>query len=192
MPLFPIANFKNSTTSLRKIFGFLLGGAVAFWLMVVGFTMSELSGEHLGYDKTLPATNDISYLKQLELHLNAKARGVLYSACAKSSTDWNVDLSLELSTAQTTVTSYEPGPTVITAQQLKKDFSNDRKNDICSTSYALTGNWTETSNVRPEIKRIRCLITLPKNCDLDHDLLYKRLTYALGLDLARGDVLQII
>ena len=171
-----------------------------------------LSGLHqLPTFSDVAPKDDVTYLSEMEAHLAGKARDVLDRFTSETTT---VDLNLELDTAQTVVTTYEPGaePVLISSQEksekmarpdgavspdpsateLESGGSGDYSHHVKSQNLALTGTWTESTDVRPKIKTIRCCVTLPKGEDIDHDHLYRCLSYALGMNLERGDLLQIV
>lgn len=74
---------------------------------------------------------------------------------------YTVDLNLELDAARTTTTTDQ------------------------------TGTWVESTDLSPRIKTIRCCVTLAANTEVDKDHLFRCLAYSLGVDLSRGDLLQI-
>ena len=74
---------------------------------------------------------------------------------------YTIDLHLELSTARTTTTT------------------------------DLRGDLVESTDFRPKIQTIRCCVTLERDTEVDRDHLFRCLSYALGVDLSRGDQLQI-
>jgi hypothetical protein len=148
-------------------------------------------------DRTNPTVapqSDVSYLSDMESHLKSKAAEVLDRVGCQ---DFTVDLSLQLDTAQTTTTTYLPGEKILVADQEKLETheavtENSYKNCTRSQKWELTGTWTESTDVRPKIQSIRCCVTIAADQNIDHDHLYRCLSYALGIDLERGDILQIV
>lgn len=132
-----------------------------------------------------PAT-DLDYLEGMEDHLRAKALKVLTRF--SSSESCTVDLNLELDAAQMTTTTYQPGTRVLLGRQEKREGENY----ILSENWEPTGTWTESTDARPRIKSMRVCVTLPQGGEIDHDHLYRCLSYELGIDLHRGDLLQIV
>lgn len=74
---------------------------------------------------------------------------------------YTVDLNLELDPAQTTTTTHQ------------------------------AGTWVKSTVLGPEVKSIRCCVTLAAGTVVDNDHLFRCLAYSLGIDLSRGDLLQI-
>lgn len=164
-------------------------------LLVASLALLSLTSRFLDIPPTSPtvtASSDIEYLAELENHLQAKAAQVVERF---TSEDYTIDLCLELDTVQTTTTSYQPGEKILVQSQEKREtLDNDKgyENCVSSQKWELTGTWTESADVRPRIAAIRCCVTLARGQSIDHDHLYQRLSYALGLDLERGDLLKIV
>jgi hypothetical protein len=121
----------------------------------------------------------------MEAHLTAKAEDVM---ARFSSESYSVDLNLELDTTQTTVTTYLPGERVLVSSQDK----TESEQVVRSENWQLTGTWNETIDVRPKIQKLRCCVSFPAGQNIDHDQLYRCLSYALGVNLERGDLLQLV
>lgn len=64
--------------------------------------------------------------------------------------------------------------------------------ETTTTTYASGTVQSQTSR-RPRIARILCCVTIEKqDPNLDTDYLYRCLSYSMGLDLSRGDLLKIV
>lgn len=133
---------------------------------------------------TVPSTN-LNYLSEMENHLKSKAKPIVEEFVKG---DYSVDLSLVLETAQTTTTTYIPGDKILVAEHERTENGAT----VREQKWELTGTWMESSQVHPHVRQIRCCVTLPKGTEIDHDHLYRRLSYELGIDLSRGDLLQIV
>ena len=140
--------------------------------------------------------SDVSYLSDMEAHLKSKGGEVIERF---TSDDYTIDLNLELDTTAVTTTTYEPGDKILVADQEKSEVLDREategrgyKNCVRSQKWELTGTWTESTDVRPRIKQIRCCVTLPKGEDIDQDHLYRCLAASMGISLERGDLLQIV
>ncbi len=120
--------------------------------------------------------DDVDYLAVMETHYQHKAAKVLDRFTDQP---YNVDLHLEFDTARTTTTTYQPGEKILIASDEK-----------CETMDQ-TGTWVESTDVRPKLKSIRCCVTLASGTEIDRDHLFRCLAYSLGIDLSRGDQLQI-
>ncbi len=134
--------------------------------------------------------DDLAYLEAMESHLRDKALKVLTRFTSEACT---VDLNLELDPAAVSTTSYEPGDRVLVAFQEKQEGSDitNYKNNVRSENWQLTGVWRESTDVRPRIKSMRVCVTMPRGVTIDNDHLYRCLSYELGIDLHRGDLLQL-
>lgn len=83
------------------------------------------------------------------------------------SDDHTVDLSVTLDHATITTTTFDPG--------------------------ARHETWQEEVIDTPRLRGIKMCVTLEQGrTNIDHDQLYRSLSYALGIDLARGDLLRIV
>ena len=110
--------------------------------------------------------NDVDYYAVMENHYQHKAAKVLDRFTDQP---YAVDLHLEFDAAHTTTTTYQPAE--------KTQF--------------VANTWTESTNIRPKVKTIRCCVTLATGTEIDRDHLFRCLAYSLGIDLSRGDQLQI-
>ncbi len=70
---------------------------------------------------------------------------------------------------------------------LNLELSTARK----TTTTDLRGDLVESTDFRPKIQTIRCCVTLERDTEIDKDHLFRCLAYSLGVDLSRGDQLQI-
>lgn len=107
---------------------------------------------------------ELSQLQATESHLKAKATLVLERFTDQPFT---VDLHVELDQPRTLTTLYQPGP-------------GDE------------GTWQESLDYRPSVRQVMCCVTLRSEADLDVDHLFRCLSYNLGIDLSRGDLLKIV
>jgi hypothetical protein len=180
-------------------------------LLMASLVLLSLTTQFLDRPQT-PKT-DVEYIVDMERHLKSKAAGVVKNF---TSEDYTIDLNLVLDTTATTTTTYLPGEKILVSDQEKKESlganvaSEDTQcltggsqqstdgakrtynNYSRSQKWEMTGTWSESTDVRPKIELIRCCVTLTGNETIDHDHLYRRLSYALGIDLERGDLLQIV
>jgi hypothetical protein len=160
-------------------------------LLLASLVLSSLTNQP--FDRPIPSIapqSDVDYLTDMERHLKGKACEVIAEFPCQ---DYSLDLSLELDTKATTTTTYQPGEKILVANKVKRESTNtDYQYNVCDQKWELTGTWTESTDVRPKIRSIRCCLTVSGKEGLDTDHLYRRLTYALGLDLDRGDMLQIV
>ena len=44
----------------------------------------------------------------------------------------------------------------------------------------------------PQVRHIKVCVTLSKDDNIDKDELFRALSYSLGIDLARGDMLRLV
>lgn len=169
--------FVRCSHKLWLTHGLLMGSLVVFNPL---FPSNERSTT-----TTTPA--EIVYLSEMESHLKSKAGPVIERF---TSGDYTVDLNVELVSTHTVTTTYLPGDKILVADQEEHDGSHR----VRQQKWELTGTWIESSDARPSIKQLRCCVTLskPEAGDLDVDHLYRCLSYELGVDLRRGDLLQIV
>lgn len=167
-------------------------------LLMASLVLLNLTPQFLDRAPTTPVPQtDVCYLNDMEAHLKAKAGEVIERF---TSEDYTVDLCLELDTTAVTTTTYIPGDKILVADQEKSesldrdqsDEGNGYRNCTRSQKWELTGTWTESTDVRPRIKQIRCCITLPQGENIDHDHLFQCLSAALGVNLERGDILKLV
>jgi hypothetical protein len=165
-------------------------------LLVASLVLLSLTPRLLDCPSTSPpasaSRSDVSYLSEMEHHLQAKACQVVQRF---SSQPYTVDLSLQLDTVATTTTTYLPGEKILVQSQEKRETQNcdQYENSVNSQRWELTGTWTESVDVRPRTAAIHCLVSLTSGGEaIDQDHLYQCLSYALGLDLERGDRLKIV
>lgn len=126
--------------------------------------------------------DDVSYLAVMETHYQQKAAKVLDRFTDQP---YSVDLNLEFETARTTTTTYRSGETAHSeVMELPRHNSSPQR-------VSTTGAWVESTDVRPKLKTIRACVTLATGTEVDRDHLFRCLAYSLGIDLARGDQLQI-
>jgi hypothetical protein len=87
---------------------------------------------------------------------------------------YTVDLSVTLDHAIVTTTTFDPGE------------------PSCSEDGNANGVWREEVCNEPRISRLKVCVTIPKEENLDQDQLFRSLSYTLGVDLSRGDLLRIV
>lgn len=120
--------------------------------------------------------------------LSKKATQVLDRSRAST---YSVDLCVVLDHTTITTTTFDPGHNDrnSTSQALKALRAEDCRS---ATVNQEGGVWQEEVSNSPRVRKIKVCITIDKNDDLDQDQLFRSLSYALGIDLARGDVLKLI
>lgn len=135
--------------------------------------------------------DDVDYLAVMETHYQHKAAKVLDRFTDQP---YNVDLHLEFDTARTTTTTYQPGEKILIASDEKCETMDQTQNynySVHGQKWEVTGTWVESTDIRPKLKSIRCCVTLASGTEIDRDHLFRCLAYSLGIDLSRGDQLQI-
>ncbi len=80
----------------------------------------------------------------------------------------------------------------VTNQPFSVDLNVTLDHTRTRTRRFSAASWHESVDDQPRIKAIVCCVTLESHQGLDTDRLYNQLTYSLGLDLSRGDLLKII
>lgn len=109
-------------------------------------------------------SNRLSQLQTTESHLMAKATTVLERF---TNNPFSIDLSVELDHTKTHTKRYQPGPQT-------------------------SGTWYESRDDQPRVRLIKCCVTIQGERDIDTDHLFRCLSYSIGLDLSRGDLLKIV
>lgn len=118
--------------------------------------------------------------------LHQKAKQVLSRYGA---TDYSVDLSVSLDHTTITTTTFDPGTGSASTRELMATHqSSDHKNPKPESGET----WQEEVSTSPRIRHIKVCIVLGADQKLDHDQLYRSLSYTLGIDLERGDQLWLI
>lgn len=84
-----------------------------------------------------------------------------------------VDLCVSLERNTVTTTTFTPGHS-IPGDRDTREF------------------WTEQVNDSPRIRNIKVCVTLSKGDNIDQDELFRALSYSLGIELARGDMLRLV
>ena len=104
--------------------------------------------------------------------------------------NYSVDLSVVLDHTTVTTTTFDPGNNQHSTSQALKSL---RAEDSRGASVDKDGGvWQEEVSNSPRIRNIKVYISVDKNSQLDQDQLFRSLSYALGIDLARGDVLRLV
>ncbi len=165
-------------------------------LVVLNLTSTCLNQSPTVAPSTVAPTinSDIAYLDSLESHLEAKALSILERYVSDPAF---VDLNIELESTAVTTTTYVPGDKILVEDIQKKEAVDKPASDggcvnkARSQKWELTGTWEESNEVRPRIKTLKCCVTLTNNPHINADDLFRSLSYGLGIDLARGDILKI-
>jgi hypothetical protein len=100
-----------------------------------------------------------------------------------------IDLSVSLDHTTIRTTTFDPGDNQTTTSETIAGLrSRDLRNDINNDS----GTWQEEISTSPRLRSIKVCITLSQEDKIDEDQLFRSLSYALGIDLKRGDMLRIV
>ena len=102
--------------------------------------------------------------------LSQKAELVLKRFGADS---YAIDLSVVLDHTTITITTFDPGSG---SQKLP----------------ATQEKWQEEVSTSPRVRHIKVCVTIPKQEQIDQDQLFRSLSYSLGIDLSRGDMLRLV
>lgn len=171
-------------------------------MLVASLVVLNLTSTYLNSNPTVtpstvaspPTHGDIAYVDALESHLEAKALNILGRYTKEPAF---VDLNLELEPTAVTTTTYVPGDKILVQSQEKSEKLDPTEaeggysNIARSQQWELTGTWEESQEVRPRIKALKCCVTLTNDPSINSDELYRSLSYGLGIDLSRGDLLKI-
>ena len=152
-----------------RLFGPFRHYAVGFvFLALVGYQLSSTINPPIEPVQTNdPRLADVVAYENL---LQQKAEAALNKFGASSHT---VDLSVSLDHITTTTTTFDPTNT---------DESNG----------TVAGTWQEETTTSPKINRIMVCVTLDSDRIEDQDQLFRSLSYTLGIDLSRGDLLRLV
>ena len=143
---------------------------------IVGFVFLALVGYQLSSTINPPIkpvqTNDprLADIVAYENLLQQKAEAVLERFGA---TSHSVDLSVSLDHITITTTTFDP--------------TNSDPNDENAA-----GTWQEETTTSPRIRTIKVCVTLESGQIEDQDQLFRSLSYTLGIDLSRGDLLRLV
>jgi len=124
-----------------------------------------------------PRLSDVVSFENL---LYQKAERVLDRFDTSSHT---VDLSVSLDHTTITTTTFDPGHSMRGCA--------DRGHDPLNCDE-LEERRTEEVSDNPRVQQIRVCVTLSKDDNIDKDELFRALSYSLGIDLSRGDVLRLV
>lgn len=100
-----------------------------------------------------------------------------------------IDLSVSLDHLTITTTTFDPGDSrpETTGELLKKSRENPR-----TMSIETGGTWQEEVDNTPQVRSIRVRVAHDLNLDtLQQENLRRSLSFALGIDTERGDVLTV-
>ena len=109
-----------------------------------------------------------------------KAERVLHRFDTSSHT---VDLSVSLDHTTITTTTFDPGHSVQGCADRGHDPSDCQK---------LEESWKKEVTDAPRVSNLKVCVTLSKADDIDKDELFRALSYNLGIDLSRGDMLRLV
>lgn len=143
---------------------------------VIGFVFIALIGYQTSFlldPQTNPIQTDDPRLADVvayEKLLSQKADLVLERFGA---TNYTIDLSVDLDHATVTTTTYDPGGQNVEARPTAE-------------------SWQEEVSTSPQVRSMKVCVTLSKSDDIDQDQLFRSLSYTLGIDLSRGDMLRIV
>jgi len=120
--------------------------------------------------------------------LKQKAEQVLQRFGAS---EYTVDLSVVLDHTTITTTTYEPQECAVPTSELIAEIptENSTFRDLNEEDH---GTWQEEVSTSPRIRSIKICVTLDQDDDIDEDQLFRSLSYTLGIDLKRGDMLRIV
>ena len=102
--------------------------------------------------------------------LSQKAEQVLKRFGADS---YAIDLSVVLDHTTITTTTFDPG---------------NRPQKLAPSQET----WQEEVSTSPRVRHIKVCVTIPKQDEIDQDQLFRSLSYSLGIDLSRGDMLRLV
>lgn len=127
---------------------------------------------------------------------------------------FTVIAALNSSSIQQTTTNHNANQDPLTRQRYLEQHLSAKANDVVQgitdssftidlsveledgrTTYTdlVSGQYESRTDYTPTVRSIRCCVTIEaRDPKLDTDHLYRRLAYALGLDLARGDLLKLV
>lgn len=72
------------------------------------------------------------------------------------------------------------------------DLSVTLDHTTITTTTSKNGCSEEEVRDNPQVEHIKVCVTLSKDDDIDKDELFRALSYSLGIDLARGDMLRLV
>ena len=145
-----------------------------FYVALFGYQMSQL------VTPELPDETRLSDVASYESFLTQKAETVLsrFDADVRS-----IDLSVSIDHNTVTVTTYDPGHSV---QECREIGHQPARCDQLQQTLK-----KEVSD-SPRVGQIKVCVTLNKTDDINKDELFRALSYALGINLSRGDLLRLV
>jgi hypothetical protein len=153
---------------------------------LIGFVFIALFGYQMSLLITPPAPPIHSADPRLadvvayENLLQQKAESVLHRFDTSSHT---IDLSVCLDHTTITTTTFDPGHSM--------QGCADRGHDPLDCDE-LSESKTEEVSDAPRVRKIKVCVTLSKSDNIDKDRLFRALSYSLGIDLSRGDMLRLV
>lgn len=104
-------------------------------------------------------------------------------------TQYSIDLSVTLDHTTVTTTTFDPGTSCsATTGELLEGYKRHPQ----ATPNSSGGTWQEEVNTSPRVRTIKVCVAHNLKGSTNQQELQRSLSYALGIDTTRGDILRVV